>query len=263
MTMAIQVENGSAGYGGVPVLDHVGFSLEQGEVVGIIGPNGCGKTTLLKCISSLLRLSGGSIRLFGEDVFALAPARRAALMAVVPQELAIPPGIDVEELVMIGRSAAISRWAGPSPEDLETVSRAMEYVGVTPLAGRNAAELSGGEKQRAVVAMALAQRPQVMLMDEVTSHLDLNHRVEIMQIIERLNRQDNVTVLMTSHDLNLASDFCKRLLVMDRGRIVADGPVNQVVREDLLGEVFRCKVRVLPDPVTGVPRVFPVRSESK
>jgi iron complex transport system ATP-binding protein len=263
MTLAVKVADVSVGYDGPPVLEGISFSLDEGEIVGVIGPNGCGKTTLLKCIAALLPVSTGTVELFGECAASLPPARRATTLAVVPQELHIPSGLTVDELVMVGRSSVASRWSGPSAKDREIVGRAMDYADVGALRDRNVAELSGGEKQRAIVAMALAQEPRIILMDEVTSHLDLNHRIEVMEIVERLNHESNITVIMTSHDLNLASEFCRRLLVFEEGRLVADGPTAEVLNEDLLKKVYKCNVRVTKDPVTGTARVFPTRSVSR
>ena len=150
-------------------------------------------------------------------------------------------------------------WARPGPKDRQVAERSMVYADVADIRDRPLTELSGGEKQRALVAMALAQEPRLILMDEATSHLDLNHRLEIMQLIEQLNRDAGVTVVMISHDLNLAADFCRRLLLLDRGRIAADGRPAAVLTEENLREVYHCDVRVQVDPQTGGISMFPAR----
>jgi iron complex transport system ATP-binding protein len=163
---------------------------------------------------------------------------------VVPQELSVPLPFTVGELVALGRTNARQRWARLAADDRRAIERAMAYTDVLELRERPFEELSGGEKQRAALALALAQETQILLLDEPTSHLDLNHQWEIFQLLERLNRECHLTVVMTSHDLNLAAEFCGRLALFDRGRLVAAGTPAEVLREDLLRDVYRCAVRV-------------------
>ena len=259
MTNAVDFEKVSASYHDSPVLREITFSLRPGEMVAVIGPNGAGKTTLLRVLAGLKSPASGTVRLLGDDITRISSNRRARLLAVVPQELQVPVAFTVEELVMIGRTASMNRWAHPSPADFEAVERAMTYTDVADLRKHPVTELSGGEKQRAAIALALAQEPEIILLDEVTSHLDLNHQIEIMLIIERLNTEKNVTVVMTSHNLNIAAECCKRLLLLDGGRLAADGAPSEVLREDLLKRVFRCDVRVNTDPVTGQINVAPAK----
>ena len=256
---AITISDMSVAYHEEPVLHDINLTVDQGDILGIIGPNGAGKTTLLRVLAGLHSLTSGSARIFGRDVSKLSTIERARSVAVVPQELSVPVALTVEELVMIGRTATLGRLSQPSQSDHEIVQRALVYVDAIDLRTRPIDELSGGEKQRAVIAMALAQQPSVILMDEVTSHLDLNHRLEIMQIVERLNDEQGVTVLMASHDLNLAAEFCKRLLILDRGRLVADGPPAEVLEERLLSDIYQCDVRVNRD-AAGRLNIVPVRA---
>jgi iron complex transport system ATP-binding protein len=254
---AIEFSSVSAGYHGTPVLTDIDLRIEQGELVGLLGPNGAGKTTFLRCITGLCRPLKGGVRLFGEELNRLPADERARRVAVVPQEVDTPVAFTVQEIVMIGRTASLSRWSRPARRDWKVVERAMVYTDIAELKHRPYGELSGGEKQRVIVAMALAQEPRVILMDEATSHLDINHRLELMQIVERLNAEGGVTVLMISHDLNLAAEFCRRLLLLHQGRVVADGAPRDVLREDLLRRVYRCDVRVGPNPTNGTVNVFP------
>ncbi len=259
MTNSVEFEHVSASYHDTPVLRDVSFSLRRGEMAAIIGPNGAGKTTLLRTLAGIKAPSAGVVRLFGEDITAIPGRKRAKLLAVVPQELQVPVSFTVEELVMIGRTASLGRWAHPARADFEAVERAMTYTDVLGLSRHPVTELSGGEKQRAAIALALAQEPEIILLDEVTSHLDINHQIEIMLIIERLNAEKNVTVVMTSHNLNAAAESCKRLLLLDGGKLAADGTPADVLREDQLKRVFRCDVRVNTDAVTGQINVAPAR----
>jgi iron complex transport system ATP-binding protein len=254
---AIQVASISAGYGGHEVFSDFSMEAAPGEMIGLLGPNGAGKTTLLRCVTGRCRPSRGEVRLFGQPVAGMDPADRARTVAVVPQELDMPLPFTVEETVRIGRTAVLPRWAGPSRRDDEAVERAMAYTDVADFRGRRFSELSGGEKQRVLVALALAQESRIILMDEATSHLDFNHRIELMQLVERLNREHGVTVLLTSHDINLAAEFCQRLLLLDGGKSHADGRPAEVLTPANLRLVYRCHVRIQSDPATGSLTVLP------
>ncbi len=259
MNAAFSFEHLSAGYAARTVLNNVNFTVAEGEMVALLGPNGAGKSTLLRVLTGLHPASAGNVRLFGQDVRRLRALDRSRLIAVVPQELTTPMAYTVEELVLMGRAALLSPWQAPTAADRLVVERAMVYTDVSELRDRPLVALSGGEKQRAVIAMALAQEPRVIVMDEPTTHLDLNHSLEIMQIIERLNRNQRVTVMMTSHDLNLAAEFCQRLILLDHGALVADGTPSEVLRENVLRDVYHCDIRVGQEPHTGAVLVLPAR----
>lgn len=260
MKPAMEFEHVSVGYRkDASVLSDVSFSIREGETVGLIGPNGSGKTTLLRALAGLLRPAGGRILVGGTDVMTIPAAQRSRMLATVPQELELPVAFTVEELAMIGRTAFLGRFAPPSNEDLNHVERALLYTDMIELRHRNVLELSGGEKQRAVMAMTLAQSPSIILLDEVTSHLDMKHRLEIMEIVQRLNREQNVTVLLSSHDLNIAAEFCARLLLLDHGALAADGTPADVLTPLLLKKVYSCDVRVERNPSTDAITIFPAR----
>jgi iron complex transport system ATP-binding protein len=257
MPMAVEMHGVTAGYHQQPVLRDVTFSIESGEFIGVLGPNGAGKTTMLRCLTGLCSPMSGFVSLFGTPLQELPPVDRARLMAVVPQSFETPMPFSVKEIVMIGRTASLGRWARPTREDWHIVDEAMAFTDLSDLKNRPFTELSGGERQRAIVAMALAQRPRMILLDEATSNLDINHRLEVMQIVERLNREAGMTVLMISHDLNLASEFCSRLLLLDHGRLVGDGPPASVLTQAALGRVYHCDVHVEQNSMTGAVNVFP------
>jgi len=257
MSDAITFERVTAGYDGTPIVRDLSFAIPSGEITAIIGPNGAGKTTVLRAVTGLIKPFRGAVRLFGEDVAGLPAGQRARLVGVVPQSMETPMSFTVAEFVMMGRTSAISRWSRPSSADRHIVERAMVYTDVIDMKGRAFSDLSGGEKQRAIIAMVLAQEPQAILMDEATSHLDINHRLEVMQIVERLNREQGTTILMVSHDLNLSAEFARRLILLDRGRIAADGAPADVLTEDLLSRVYRCDVRVQRNPANGTVSVAP------
>jgi iron complex transport system ATP-binding protein len=251
MSTAIQLHQVTAGYREQPVLENLSLEIAAGDMVGILGPNGAGKSTLFSVLSGLLRPTAGTVKLNGVNVHAMPPGQRARTIAVVPQELDVPVPYTVEEIVMMGRTAAIGRFSSPTAEDRQRVERALVYTDVVDIRRRPLNELSGGERQRAIVAMVLAQDPRIILMDEATSHLDLNHRLEIMQLVERLNRDEGVTVLMISHDLQIAAEFSRRLILLDHGKVVADGTPAGVLTEDMLRRVYHCDVRVHQDPHSG------------
>ena len=257
MSGAIEIDRVTAGYGETPIIRDLSFVVQPGEITAVIGPNGAGKTTLLRSITGLIEPFRGAIRLFGEDLARLPAGRRARLVGVVPQTMETPMAFTVAEIVMMGRTTVISRWRQPSAEDRHMVERAMVYTDVADMKNRPFSDLSGGEKQRAIIAMVLAQEPKLILMDEATSHLDINHRLEVMQIVERLNREQGTTVLIVSHDLNLSAEFCRRLLLLDHGAVVADGSPAEVMTEDLLSRVYHCDVRVQRNPANGSVSVVP------
>lgn len=257
MNAAFELNNVQAGYNGKTVLVDVNLKAAEGEMIALLGPNGAGKSTLFRALSGLIRPFSGRVFLCGAEVRKMKAARRSRLLAVVPQELKTLPAFTVEEMVAMGRVTILSPWQKPSDEDRKIIERALVYADVNDLGDRPFDLLSGGEKQRVLIAMALAQEPKVILMDEPTTHLDANHALEIMQIVERLNHERGLTVLMISHDLNLAAEFCRRLILLDHGSVVADGTPAEVLREDILQKVYHCEMRVQSDAHTGMPYVKP------
>ncbi len=261
MTPAIILDRVTAGYRHRTILRDLTCRLEEGTITAVIGPNGAGKTTLMRVVTGLVRPESGGVTLFGRPVARLTPGERAALVGVVPQSVEVPVAFTVAEIVMLGRTRLLRQWRGPTPDDDRAIERAMVYADATDLRDRPFSELSGGERQRVIIAMVLAQQPRLILMDEATSHLDINHRIEIMQIVERMNREQGTTVLLISHDLTLAAEFSERMIVLDGGAIVADGAPRDVLTRELLSRVYQCDVCVQANPsghgvtVTPAPRL--------
>ena len=253
---AIEIENLNAGYRGQAVVTDLTLTVKGGELLGLVGPNGAGKTTLLRCIAGLHVPVRGTVRLFGRSLTEMTAQERARCVAVVPQSVETPMAFTVEEIVMMGRTASLSRWQRPGRKDRAVAERAMVYADVVDMKDRPVNELSGGEKQRVIVAMALAQEPRIILMDEATSHLDIHHRLEIMQLVERLNIDQGVTVVMVSHDLNLAAEFCRRVLLMKDGLLLGDGAPQEVFAEPLLRQAYPCNIQVHPT-VSGTVTIMP------
>jgi iron complex transport system ATP-binding protein len=241
----------SAGYKHRKVLDNVSFSVMEGEFVSLIGPNGCGKSTLLKTAAALLKPLSGVVELFGQDVHRIKPAVRASLLGVVPQKIESPMAFTVLQIVMNGRISSMGRWGALSSRDNDLVERSMIYTDVFGLRDRYFTELSGGEQQRVALAMVLAQDPKIIMLDESISHLDINHRQEVLQILMNLNRENQMTILLVSHDLSLSASISDRFLLMDSGRLIKAGIPAAVLMPDLLSSVYNCDLRVQQDPYTG------------
>ena len=258
MSAAVECRNVVAGYRQAVVLNDITLAVPEGQMVALLGPNGAGKSTLLRVVTGLQELMAGTVQLFGRDARRIRPAERARLVAVVPQEVSTPMAFTVAELVALGRTISRERWARLALADKQAIERALAYTDTLELRDRLYTELSGGEKQRAVIAMALAQEPRLLLLDEPTSHLDINHRLEVLQLLERLNRENGLAVLMTSHDLNLAAEFFPQLFLLNQGRIAAAGAAEEVLREDILEEVYHCKLAVRRD-VSGSISITPSR----
>ncbi|HEY86918.1 MAG TPA: heme ABC transporter ATP-binding protein [Dehalococcoidia bacterium] len=237
------------------VLHDINLSIRAGEMVGLLGPNGSGKTTLIKLVSGILKPGQGEIRLDGSSLSRLSRKSVARSLAVVPQQFHIPFAFTIGEVVMLGRIPFLKAFAEESKVDRQFVANTMDLVGISELKERRFDELSGGERQKVILAMALAQQPRLLLLDEPIVHLDIAHQVEILELVKRLNMEQGLTVIGAMHDLNLAALYFDRLILLKEGRIWADGVPAQVLTEDIIRNVFSASVRVEPHPVTGVPHI--------
>lgn len=255
----LQFEDVTAGYGGRPVLKDFSAGIGRGEFVGLIGANGTGKSTLLKCLTRIVPLNTGRILLMGQDNTALSVRERARRVAVVPQSFAIDYDFKVEDIVMMGRNPYLNFRDRESEQDLAVVARVMALTRTAEFRGRLFNALSGGEKQRVIIARALAQEPEILLLDEPTSALDVHHQIEVMEIIDGLNRQSGLTVVAVLHDLNLASRYCSRLIMMAGGRVVADGTPREVIVEENLGMLYDMDLLIRENPIFETPEVVPIR----
>jgi iron complex transport system ATP-binding protein len=246
------------GYDGVTAVDGLSVEVPPGRVTVIVGANACGKSTLLRGLSRLLRPSSGSVLLDGRSIHDRPTREVARLLGLLPQSPVAPEGITVTDLVGRGRyphQGWFRRW---TPEDDEAVAEALSMTSMTDLAGRCVDELSGGQRQRVWIAMALAQQTDLLLLDEPTTFLDVAHQVEVLDVITDLNRTRGTTVVIVLHDLNLAARYADHLVAMRQGTVVASGAPTEVVTEQLVSDVFGMECRVVPDPVSGTPLVVPV-----
>jgi iron complex transport system ATP-binding protein len=224
----------------------------------IVGANACGKSTLLRGLSRLLKPAGGTVTLDGKDIHSRPTKELARILGLLPQHPTAPDGILVRDLVGRGRYPHQGFFRSWSAGDDLAVQRALEATETLELAGRNVDELSGGQRQRVWIAMALAQETEVLLLDEPTTYLDLAHQVEVLDLITDLNRRRGTTVAIVLHDLNLAARYADHVIAMKGGRIVAEGTSADVVTEDLVRDVFGLDSRVLPDPISGTPLIIPL-----
>lgn len=237
------------------VLQDISFRVEKGEFVGVIGPNGSGKTTLLKILYRLLTPQKGEI------LFNLAPMKRmdradiAKRIAVVAQETQLLFPFSVLETVLMGRSPYLGHLTFEGKKDLEISKKAMEWTKILPFSERPMDELSGGERKRVFIARALAQEPEVILLDEPTANLDIHHQIDFLDLILTLNRERGLTIFMASHDMNIASEFCDRLILLQGGRIFKMGSPGEVITKENIEKVYGCQVWIDQNPISGMPRI--------
>ncbi|MDF5752782.1 ABC transporter ATP-binding protein [Spongiactinospora sp. TRM90649] len=238
--------------GGTPIVTGVDLSVPAGRRVGVIGPNGSGKSTLLRAVYRHLPLARGSITVGGEDLLRLKPRRAARLIAVMPQETRSDFDVTVWEMAAIGRTPHKRPFAADTAEDVAIIDDALTRAGVGHLAHRHFATLSGGEKQRVLLARALAQQASLLVLDEPTNHLDVRHQFELLDLVTAAG----TTVLAALHDLNLAAAYCDHLYVLRAGRVVAHGPPDEVLTPRLVGEVFGVDAHITTTPDTGAPHLI-------
>ncbi|ARJ05679.1 iron-dicitrate ABC transporter ATP-binding protein [Cnuibacter physcomitrellae] len=257
MTATITAEALSVGYDGTEIVHGVDLTLEPGSLTVLIGANGCGKSTLLRGLARLNRPMSGRVLLDGADTRSIARGAFASRVGLLPQQPAAPDGILVADLVARGRyphQGWFRRW---THDDDRAVADALERTGLVEVADRAVSELSGGQRQRVWIAMVLCQDPDVMLLDEPTSFLDIAHQIEVMDVLTELNRTRGTTIGVVLHELNLAARYATRLVVMSAGRVVASGPPADVLTDAVVAEAFGLRSTVVPDPVSGTPMVVP------
>lgn len=249
----LRLDRITLGYGKRTVLRDITIEARPGEMLGIIGPNGSGKTTLIRGITRLLQPSSGRIFLDGKDIADMNRQDLARLVAVVPQNPVLPELFTALEVVLMGRTPHLGLLRYESEEDLLIVEKALKATGTIELADRRISELSGGERQRLTVARALAQEPKIILMDEPTANLDINYQVETLMLARQLCREQGLTVVTTLHDLNLAAQYCERLVMLSNGRVFSHGAPWEVINARAIKEVYGAEVFIYPHPVNGAP----------
>lgn len=250
----------SLAYDGATIIKQLSLSIVFGQVTALVGPNGCGKSTLLRGLARLLKPQTGRVLLDGQAIHTLPTKQLAKQLGILPQGPTAPEGLTVYELVAQGRYPHQNLWQQWSKADEQAVKEAIAITNMVALADRPLDTLSGGQRQRAWIAMTLAQNTPILLLDEPTTFLDIGYQLEVMELIERLNRERKMTILLVLHDLNQAARYSQRMIVLNTGRVVADGPPHTVLTPTLLAEVFKVQAHIVPDPTTGTPVCLPFRT---
>jgi iron complex transport system ATP-binding protein len=245
------------------ILKEVCFCVDRGDFLGIIGPNGAGKTTLFRLISKLLKPCRGEIFYQGRNLQDISVQELAKTMAVIPQILQTPFSFNVEEFVLMGRFPHLTRFQRLKKRDYRIMQEALELADVSNLKKQRFFELSGGERQRVILAQGFAQEPQVLLLDEPTAHLDIAHQIKILDLLKKLNREKGLTVIIVLHDLNLASNYCGRLILLKEGTIFKQGSPREVITYQNIEQVYETVVVVKENPISLKPYVLLVPEQGR
>lgn len=252
----IKISNLSVSFGSNEVLKNINLEIHKGEFVTILGPNGSGKTTLLRSIANAVKSSGGSILIEGQDICLMKPKEKAQKLSVVPQNTDVAYEFTCYDVVMMGRYPHIARLKGESQKDIEVVEESMRLTNVSHLRDRLFTEISGGERQRVVLAQAITQEPKVILLDEPISNLDPQYQIEILDTIKSLSLEKNLTVVAVLHDLNMAAMYSDRIVLLDQGKVYKIGTVEQVLTKENITKVFDTPVYVSQSPVINKPHIY-------
>lgn len=251
MNFKLAVHGITMQYDSFPILNEVGFSIRPGELIGLLGANGAGKSTLLRCISKVLTPTEGAIYLDGDKIQKLTAGEIARIMAVVPQESNTDFDFTVEEIVLMGRFPHLARFQKEKNSDRQIAGEAMQTTGITHLSHRIITTLSGGEKQRVMLARALCQKPELLLLDEPTANLDISYQVEIMEMVMQLNKQKNLTVIAAIHDLNMAIQFFDRFILLSEGKVLAIGTAEEVITAEHIQTAYKIPATIYRHPIHG------------
>jgi len=261
MQTLVKVDNLSGGYHKTLVIEGISFEIKKGDFLGIIGPNGSGKSTLLRLMSRVLCPRSGSIALEGKDAYQMDLKEFCRKVAFVPQDTLINFSFNVEEIVLMGRIPHLKRMQFETKRDFSIARDALSLTDTLYIKEKAIDELSAGERQRVIIAKALAQEPMLLFLDEPTAHLDIGHQVQILDLLKKLNKEDGLTVVMVMHDLNLASEYCNRIMLLNEGRIFKEGSPDEVLTYQNIESVYKTVVVVKKNPVSSKPYVILVSGE--
>jgi iron complex transport system ATP-binding protein len=259
--LVFKIHGVECSYGAHKVLSGVNLDVAPGSFLGIIGPNAAGKSTLIKTIAATLKPTRGVVYFKGEDLTKVSRRDLAQQMAVVPQETEINFPFSVMEVVLMGRHPHLGRFEQESEQDYEIVCTAMEKAGCWHLKDRSILELSGGERQKVILARALAQNPSIILLDEPVAHLDLSAQLEVLTLLQEMNREHGITVIAILHDLNMAAQFSEQMIMLHQGKIFAAGLPEKVLNAENIKEVYNTDVLVIRHPITGDPQIVVLPSK--
>lgn len=253
----LEMQGITLAYGDKKVVEDVTFQVMPGEMVGLVGPNGSGKSTIIKALSRIVTPHSGRVLINGRDISQIPRRELSLLIGVVPQIPLLPSPFTAFEIVLMGRNPHLGLFQYEGPKDMDIVWQAMGQTSTQCLAERRISELSGGEIQCVVIARALAQETQAILLDEPTANLDIGRQIEILDLVKSLCRENKLTVVAALHDLNLASHYCDRLLLINKGRIHAEGTPTEVINTKNIEQVYGCGSYVHTHPLSGLPAVLP------
>lgn len=259
MVGILDVKDVSFDYSGSIVIEDISFTVPPGEVLGILGPNGCGKTTLLKILNRNIKSKTGSVSIEDQVISDISKRAIAQKIAVVPQNNEISFSFTVTDIVMMGRMPNLERFQNESEDDLRIVFDSMEKTNIIEFSDRFVNQLSGGERQRVIIARALAQQPKILLMDEPTLHLDVNHQLEVLDLVHGLSREEGLTVVLVSHDLSLVARYCDKVILIHDHKILAAGSVEDVLTEENMRTVFKIQAHLDYDERIGAHTVTIVK----
>lgn len=260
---AIDVRNLEFGYKDNLVIKDISFNIKSGSFVSIIGPNGSGKSTLLKTINNLYKANSGSISLYGKDILSYKKRDIAKKIALVPQDTNIEYDFTVEDIVMMGRHPYKKRFDSDVETDHKIVKESLELTNTLSLKDRAINEISGGERQRAIIARALAQKPSVILLDEPTSNLDINHQMDILNLLKKLNEENGLTVVLVIHDINLASRYSDEIILLHKGEILGKGTPEEVITVNNMEEAYNMTVAIEKNKYTDTIHLTPIEIKEK
>lgn len=253
MDIILEVKNLSVSYKEKKILENINLKIEKGKIYSIIGPNGCGKTTLINTMSRGKKPKTGEVLLQGEDIFKMRNKDVAKKLATLNQSNITMSDVTVRKLVQYGRYAHKEWWKGTSDYDNEVVDWAIEKTGLENFQNRRINTLSGGERQRAWIAMSIAQKPEILLLDEPTTYLDISHQLEIMELVSRLNKEEGITIVMVLHDINHAARYSDELIVLNNHRVFEKGDPWTILKGDVLTKVFNAEAEITEDSDTNKP----------
>ncbi len=241
----IKAENINFGYKKELLLKNFNISIDEGEIVGIIGPNGAGKSTILKILSGYLKAQSGTVRILGKNIAHIADLERANIIGTVPQNIFTTMPYTVREIVEMGRYTKISKFVNLSKKDNDKIDDVLKELDINNLANSIFSNLSGGEKQRSIIAAALAQEPKILLLDEPTSQLDMGHAVSLMKKLNYLQTYKNISIVIISHDIQLLANYVNRIILIDNGNIVKDGSSKDILQKKVIEKVYKCEVEII------------------
>lgn len=263
MSTLLKVDKLCGGYGQDSVIKNISFEVKKGDFLGIIGPNGSGKSTLLRLMSKALNPDSGKIIFENEDIAKIKLRALCKKTAFVPQDTFVNFAFSVLEIVLMGRTPHLDRLQFETKKDLKIAQEALLVTDSLQLKNKQINQLSAGERQRVIIAKALAQEPILLFLDEPTSHLDIGHQIQVLDLLKRLNKQSNLTIVVVLHDLNLASEYCGRLILLDKGKIFDEGSPAKVLTYESIEDVYKTVVVVNENPFSSKPYIVLVSGESK